>query len=209
MLKILKWATPMKRNFSPTSRAASRLPLESTHTLQAATSSVSFSRMTGGSIPSWYSISGSAMTISRYSTPNLRGRKIPLLSIISTACGTLETLSSATLRDVDKPFEPDPVNIAPRFGFAYNPDGRGSTVIRGGFGMMFSPLIWATFNNAVGNTTTIPFRRSFSRAEAAQLGLRYPVYNEDMATLVDRLGRISIADLFEPDYLHAPYTMNM
>jgi Carboxypeptidase regulatory-like domain/TonB dependent receptor-like, beta-barrel len=113
------------------------------------------------------------------------------------------------LRDVDKPFEPDPMNIAPRFGFAYNPDGRGSTVIRGGFGMMFSPLIWATFNNAVGNTPTIPFRRTFSRAEAAQLGLRYPVYNEDMVSLVDRLGRISIADLFEPDYLNAPYTMNM
>ncbi|HEY2933411.1 MAG TPA: TonB-dependent receptor [Acidobacteriota bacterium] len=113
------------------------------------------------------------------------------------------------LRDTKKPFEPDRLNLAPRFGFAYNPDGRGTNVIRGGFGVMFSPLIWATFNNAVGNTPTIPFRRSFSRLEASQLGLRYPVFNEDVAVLVDRLGKISIADLFEPRYVQAPYTMNM
>ncbi|MGH8247973.1 MAG: carboxypeptidase regulatory-like domain-containing protein, partial [Gammaproteobacteria bacterium] len=41
-------------------------------------------------------------------------------------------------RPVDKPFNHDPVNLGPRFGFAYNPDGRGKTAIRGGFGTMFT-----------------------------------------------------------------------
>ena len=109
------------------------------------------------------------------------------------------------LRDVKKPFDPDPLNLAPRVGFAFNPDGRGANVIRGGFGLMFSPLIWATFNNALGNTTTIPFRHRFSRIEASDLGLRYPVFNEDMTVILDRRARISIADLFEPAYLHAPH----
>jgi hypothetical protein len=113
------------------------------------------------------------------------------------------------LRDVKKPFEPDPMNLAPRFGFAYNPDGKGNTVVRGGFGVMFSPLIWATFNNAVGNTSVVPFRRQFSRVEAADLGLKYPVFNEDVVAIVERLGRVSIADLFEPNYVQAPYTMNL
>ncbi len=112
------------------------------------------------------------------------------------------------LRDVNKPFDPDRVNIAPRFGFSYNPDGKGNSVIRGGFGVLFSPLVWATFNNAVGNTPTIPFRRQFSRLEAANLGLRYPVYNEDVAGLVSRLGNIAVSDVFEPGYVQAPYTMN-
>jgi len=113
------------------------------------------------------------------------------------------------LRDVNKPFEPDKMNLAPRFGFAYNPDGKDQNVIRGGFGVLFSPLIWATFNNAVGNTPTIPFRRTFSRLEAGNFGFKFPVYNEDVAPILDRIGAISLSDIFEPKYVQGPYTMNV
>jgi hypothetical protein len=111
-------------------------------------------------------------------------------------------------RDPLDPFEPDPRNFAPRFGFAYNPDGKGKSVIRGGLSVMFSPLVWGAFNNAVANSKVLPFRSNFSKVEAMDLGLRFPVYNEDVQSLVERAGKTQIADIFDPK-IHAPYSMNV
>jgi len=111
-------------------------------------------------------------------------------------------------RDPLDPFDPDPRNFGPRFGFAYNPDGKGKSVLRGGLSVMFSPLAWGTFNNAVANSKTLPFRSIFSKQEAQTLGLRFPVYNEDVQPLVERGGKIQIADIFDPG-IHAPYSMNV
>lgn len=119
-----------------------------------------------------------------------------------------QTFTFGPFRDPLDPFEDDPVNIGPRLGFAYNPDGRSKNVIRGGFSVMFSPLVWGTFNNAVANAPNQPFRAIYTKVEAAQLGLRFPIYNEDILPLVAQGTKIQISDVFNPQ-IHAPYSMNL
>jgi hypothetical protein len=80
-------------------------------------------------------------------------------------------------------------------------------VVRGGAGVMFSPLIWGTFNNAVANGPTQPFRVIYGKAEAAALGLRFPVYNEDILPLVTESSQTQVSDIFDPN-IHAPYSLN-
>lgn len=55
-----------------------------------------------------------------------------------------------SIRPVNNPYESDKwVNLGPRFGFAYNVGGAGKTVVRGGFGILFSGHIpgalWAPY----------------------------------------------------------------
>ncbi len=40
---------------------------------------------------------------------------------------------------ITNPYQPDRNNFAPRFGFAYNPNGSLRTVLRGGYGVYYSP----------------------------------------------------------------------
>ena len=110
-------------------------------------------------------------------------------------------------RDPQNPFEPDPVNLGPRLGFAWTADAAGRTVVRGGAGLMVSPLIWGTFNNAVANGPTQPFRVIYGKAEAAALGLQFPVFNEDILRLVQGSSQTQVSDIFDPD-IHAPYSLN-
>ncbi|MGH9632722.1 MAG: TonB-dependent receptor domain-containing protein, partial [Bryobacteraceae bacterium] len=112
-------------------------------------------------------------------------------------------------RDANDPFENDAwANFGPRLGFSYNPDGRGATVIRGGFGVMFSPLMWGTFNNAVSSSQTVPFRVNLVRAEVERLNLKFPAFNEDIRPLVEVSSQVQVADIFKPD-IEAPYSMNV
>ena len=84
-------------------------------------------------------------------------------------------------RSADRIFEDDAkLNLGPRVGFAYNPDGGGHTVLSGGWGMMFQPLDTQNFETSIGMISGIPATTNFSAVEAANLGLRYPIYNEDM-----------------------------
>jgi hypothetical protein len=112
------------------------------------------------------------------------------------------------LRDANRPIEPDKMNLGPRFGFAYNPDGRGHTAIRGGFGTMFTSLSPSLFANSVANVPTLPYRADFSRIESIALGFRYPVFNEDAEKIILARNRISVTDIYPPNF-QAPYTMNM
>ena len=88
------------------------------------------------------------------------------------------------LRDPRRPVEPDNLNIAPRFGFAYTADGQGNFVVRGGIGINFSGIDAGNFENRISRKPELPERVPFSRAESAALGLKFPVYNEDMVPLV-------------------------
>jgi hypothetical protein len=91
------------------------------------------------------------------------------------------TFAFGAPRPADRIFEDDKgVNLGPRIGFAYNPDARGKMVVSGGWGMMFQPLDTQNFETSIGMISGVPASRSFSAVEASQLGLRFPIYNEDM-----------------------------
>ncbi|MBM2812386.1 MAG: TonB-dependent receptor plug [Chloroflexi bacterium] len=111
-----------------------------------------------------------------------------------------ENFNFGPLRDPLKPLESNPVNFGPRVGFAYNPDREGSTVFRGGIGLMTQPLDQQIFENQTGNTSTVPNRTTYTRLEARSLGLNWPVYNEDVLRLVQAQssGRVFVGGLFDP-----------
>jgi hypothetical protein len=54
---------------------------------------------------------------------------------------------------VSGPYNPDHTNFAPRLGFAWDTNGKGNTVLRGGFGLVYETINWESllaFNNAFG-----------------------------------------------------------
>ncbi|MEO5742594.1 MAG: TonB-dependent receptor [Vicinamibacterales bacterium] len=87
------------------------------------------------------------------------------------------------IRPEDNPYESDALNLGPRFGFAYNVDGKGKTVLRGGTGYIFTPFTMGSLWQSVG-TRYVPKRILFTRQEAIQAGLKYPMYNDDLAKIV-------------------------
>jgi len=88
--------------------------------------------------------------------------------------------------DPEHPYNNDGwVNLGPRFGFAYSLDSKSNTVIRGGFGVLYSPQMPGMVRQAVAHPV-IPFRVSWSLDEARTLGLKFPAYNDEMAAIVEQ-----------------------
>jgi len=57
------------------------------------------------------------------------------------------------INGVNSPYNPDHTNFGPRFGFAWDVTGKGSTVVRGGVGLMYESINWESFlafNNSFG-----------------------------------------------------------
>jgi len=48
-------------------------------------------------------------------------------------------------------YEPDRNNFGPRIGFSWDPMGKGKTVVRGGFGIFYNPLLTGTALSLAGN----------------------------------------------------------
>ncbi len=102
------------------------------------------------------------------------------------------------------------VNLGPRLGFAYRLDDEGSTVIRGGAGVMFAAQVPAILRQSVAGPD-IPFRVRYSAVEANRLGVMYPFTNEEIVPIAQRdieeSGNELVFSLITPD-LQNPYTIN-
>ncbi len=114
-------------------------------------------------------------------------------------------------RPLDNPVEHDGwANLGPRLGFAYDFDGKGTTVVRGGFGVLFAGQVPALYRQSVAHPV-VPFRIIYSRAESQRLGIRYPFYAEEILPIAERdvaaSGRRLIFSALDPE-LQNPYTMN-
>jgi len=114
-------------------------------------------------------------------------------------------------RDPKNPYQHDPwVNLGPRLGFAYNPDGKARTVVRGGAGVLFSGQMPGAMRQAVAHPI-VPFRVRWSLQEARDLGLRFPRYTDEMRNLViqqnARTGIRFPFSAFNPG-LENPYSMH-
>jgi Carboxypeptidase regulatory-like domain/TonB dependent receptor-like, beta-barrel len=113
---------------------------------------------------------------------------------------------------VDKPFNHDPLNLGPRIGFAYNPDGAGKTAIRGGFGTMFTPNTAEVGWFATAIAPNIPSRQELSPADISRFGVKFPMFNADFLQQVQILAQeagakpSNVFQIFNQD-LQAPYTM--
>ncbi|MBM3736679.1 MAG: TonB-dependent receptor [Acidobacteria bacterium] len=118
------------------------------------------------------------------------------------------TFRHTPIRPIDNPFDSDGINIAPRVGFSYNPDGNSRNVIRGGFSTMFTNMAGETVTQTVQNSLVDPFRSAFSRAEALQFGLKYPQYNEDVIKLVAGGASGGSPRVINPQIV-SPYAFNL
>ena len=110
------------------------------------------------------------------------------------------------VRNPNDPYNSDGwVNLAPRLGFSYDPNGKGTTTIRGGMGVMFSPLAEGLFTGAVGSQY-LPFRVTLSRQEALNDGLQFPIYNDSVAPIIEAQQRVQPSSVFNPQ-LQSPYVI--
>jgi hypothetical protein len=107
-----------------------------------------------------------------------------------------------------KAFDNDNVNLGPRVGFAYTADKTGDFVIRGGFGVSFAGFDASHFGSRVARDPRLPFTATFSRAESVRLGLKYPVYSEDMVPLMLAQNLPAQPESRYDPHLQSPYAMN-
>ncbi|HYR83614.1 MAG TPA: TonB-dependent receptor [Terriglobia bacterium] len=120
---------------------------------------------------------------------------------------TLQKMDFGAIRPPDKPYEPDRVNFGPRAGLAWTVDATGHTVVRGGIGFLFSPHLPATVWQSAAHPS-VPFRVNWSRTEAADRNLKWPMYTEDLRAVLlkDTGGTPSFFSVFDT-HLPNPYTI--
>ena len=119
-----------------------------------------------------------------------------------------------SLRPVDEINADDSgINVGPRIGFAYNPDGVGDTVISGGWGLSFQPIDPQVYEGMqIGSLSGVPAVNRFSKVEVAELGLQFPVYNEDIFTFLESTLDLddplsAVRNLIDPT-MQVPYSHN-
>jgi hypothetical protein len=113
------------------------------------------------------------------------------------------------LRPKDNPYESDNLSLGPRFGFAYTPSDSGDFVLRGGYGITFQAVDPQNVEQGVVRSPYQPTVFSYTRAEAAAYGMKFPLTREFVnSTTKDLSGdtpRIGIR--YNPD-IRPSYAMN-
>jgi outer membrane receptor protein involved in Fe transport len=110
------------------------------------------------------------------------------------------------VRDPNNAYNSDGwVNLAPRFGFSYDVTGKGTTTIRGGYGVMYSPFALGIFSGAVGSKY-LPFRAILSRQEGIDNNLQFPVYADTAAAIIQQRKQVSPTVVINPN-LQTPYVL--
>lgn len=112
-----------------------------------------------------------------------------------------------SVRDPNDPYNSDGgLNLAPRIGFSYDLTGKSTTTIRGGYGVMFSPLAEGVFSGAVG-AKYLPFRTILSRQDGINNNLHFPVYNDTVAAILIPQQRVQPTLIIDPN-LQMPYVLS-
>ena len=113
-------------------------------------------------------------------------------------------------RPRSSPYENDGKNFGPRVGFSYNPDGKGKTAIRGGFGVMFSNVVPEDFWNLVSSAQNVPYRITFTPEDIKTFGIKFPDYNDNLFKYAEQLVKSSsviyVSGIYNA-HLQNPYTM--
>jgi hypothetical protein len=106
-----------------------------------------------------------------------------------------------------KPYHSDWNNIGPRVGFTWGVDKKSTTVIRGGVGVLFSPILLALIQNNIADPL-IGAATQYNRTDLAARGLKWGNYADDVQAAVrrDNAGKKAIFSLIDPN-LRAPYTI--
>jgi len=82
------------------------------------------------------------------------------------------------LRPKNNPYESDNLSLGPRFGFAYTLNDAGEFVLRGGYGITFQAVDTQNVEQGVVRSPYQPTVFSYTRAEAAAYGMKYPLTRE-------------------------------
>jgi Carboxypeptidase regulatory-like domain len=83
-------------------------------------------------------------------------------------------------------YNPDTNNFGPRIGFAYSLDNQQTTVVRGGFGIFYSPHnLYGGPLELIADNINLPNRVILTGPQAAQLGILYPIIQEQTAQAVE------------------------
>src|SRR6266568_2647187 len=131
-------------------------------------------------------------------------------SITPTDCSTT-TFTSGRSAIPNDPYNPDAgVNLGPRFGFSYSPGTNSKTVIRGGFGVLFSAQQPGAMRQSVQGAPNVPFRSALSQQDILSAGLKWPLYNDDFRKVVAgqnvQSGVTNVFSVFDPN-IQNPYSM--
>jgi outer membrane receptor protein involved in Fe transport len=115
-------------------------------------------------------------------------------------------------RSPDNPYNPDAgLNLGPRFGFSYSPGSSAKTVIRGGFGIVFSAQVPGSMWQSVQSDRNVPFRSNLSQQDVLNFGVKWPLYNDDFHQIVAQQavtnGVTNIFTVYDPN-IQNPYTMH-
>ena len=110
-------------------------------------------------------------------------------------------------RDPHDVVEPDLLNVAPRFGFAWTIDSSGATILRGGVGIFTTSHLMAQFQNGVAPPFS-PVRQGWNATEITSRGVVWPMYPEDTnaIAIADQGGRKTQYYMFQND-IKSPETV--